>query len=63
VTLAGAKLGRELDGYLDGKPEITTFILGLIDEGQKVVHVGSTEMRDRCSSECKRCKLKEITEE
>jgi len=63
VTLAGAKLGRELDVYLDLKPEITTFILGLIDEGQEVVHVESTEMRDRCSSKCKRCRLKEITEE
>jgi len=63
VTLAGAKLGKELDGYLDGKPEITTFILDLIDEGQKVVHDESTGSCDRCSSGCKGCKLKEITEE
>ena len=63
VMLAGAKLGRKLDGYLDEKPEITTFVLSLIDDGQKVLHDKSADTHNRCSPDCKSCKLKAITEE
>jgi len=63
IRMTIAKKQKEVDGYLDEKPEITTFGLSLINAGQEVLHEKSADTHNRCSPDCKSCKLREITEE
>ena len=43
IRMTIAKKQKELDGHLDEKPEITTFVLSLIDDGQEVLHEKSAD--------------------
>ena len=49
IRMTIAKKQKEEVGYLDGKPDITIFVLNLIDDGQEVLHEEPIVKHNRCS--------------
>jgi len=59
VMVAGGKLGRALDQYLDDNPQCVTFVTQLLHDGQEVAH--DHDGGGQCTPHCRQCVLNKFT--